>query len=589
MNRFTRVFAAAGLLALAACSGKGTSGQPSDAVKGPGDVVTIVVFQAAPDTIAPGQSSKLIFVVQPNEATVRIDGIGDVTGKTVLTVTPSVTTTYHLVATKGKLTADATTTVTIQPPRGAQTALKLTAATSSPVAGQPVSVTVTAIDSTGATATGYRGTVHLTSSDASATLPADVTFTAADAGVKQVSVTLTKAGFNTVNAVDTASLAIQGQVGVITQPAAAASCAASQQSATSIAGASVGLTVTVHDPFGNVATGYAGTVHLSSTDARANLPADSTFVPSTDAGSHAFSAALLTAGTQTLTATDVANPAIQCSAVVAVLPAAAAIGLTVAADANAGFPVSVGVNVRDAFGNPITNYAGTVTFTSTDTAAGAVTPASIVFTGSEGGVATTSATFISVGSQTLSATDGAATGSAKTAVHGLVYTGPDQGRVRLVVNTAQSNAQVVQLDLVANERLEISTFFGGGPGSFAAGMNLPLDTTRVGADTTLFTAGNALPAGAGLAAASGTIGADHVLYTVVSRKRSASSIFAQVADVLPGRAFYSVRLKLQPTATRGPVFDGANPPALFRASVMDQYGNDFVTQSDIAIGRLEVL
>jgi len=565
MNRLIRGFAVAGLCVLAACSGKGSSATPSDAVRGPGDVVTIVVFQAAPDTITPGQSSKLIFVVQPNEATVSIAGIGDVTGKSVVTVTPAATTTYHLIATKGKATADATTTVTVQAARGPQIALKLTPATSSPVAGQPDSVTVTAIDATGATATSYRGTVHLTSSDASATLPADFTFAAADNGVKQVSVTLTKAGFSTLNAVDTASLAIQGQVGVITQPAAAASCAASQESAASIAGATVGVTVTVHDAFGNVATGYTGTVHLSSTDARANLPPDSTFVPATDAGSHAFSAALLTAGTQTLTATDVANAAIQCSAVVAVAPGAPGIRLGLAADANAGFPVSVAVAVQDNFGNGITNYAGTITFSSTDTAAGAVTPASIVFTGAEGGVATTSATFISTGTQTLSATDGSATGSAKVAVHGLVFTAADVGKVRFVVNTAKSNAQVVQLDLVANERIFISTFFGGGPGAFAAGMNLPVDTTRVGADATLFTAGNALPAGAGLAAAAGTLGADHVLYTVVSRKRAAGDNFTQVADVLPGRVFYSVRLKLQPAATRGVVFDGAQPSPSFRA------------------------
>jgi hypothetical protein len=589
MNRLIRGFAAAGLCVLAACSGKGSTGQPSDEVKGPGDIPIIVVFQAAPDTITPGQSSKLIFVVQPNEATVRIDGIGDVTGKSFVTVAPAVTTAYHLIATKGKISVDATTTVTVQPARGAQIALKLTPATSSPVAGQPVSVTVTAIDSTGATAAGYRGTVHLTSSDASATLPADVTFAAADAGVKQVSVTLTKAGFNTLNAVDTATLAVQGQVGLVVQPAAASSCSAAEQSASSVAGATVGLTVTVHDPFGNVATGYAGTIHLTSTDGRANLPPDSTFVPSVDAGSHAFSAALITAGPQTLTATDVANAAIQCTAAVAVLAGPPAIGLTVPSDANAGFPVSVGVKIRDAFANPITNFAGTVSFTSTDTAAGAVTPPPIVFTGAEGGLATTTATFISLGAQTLSATSGSITASATSSVHGLVYTSPDVGRVRLVVNAAQSNAQVVQLDLIANERLAISTFFGGGPGSFAAGMNLPLDTTRAGADAKLFTAGNALPAGAGIAAAAGTLGADHVLYTVISRKRTSAPNFSQVADVLPGRVFYSVRLKLQATATRGVVFDGAQPSPLFRASVMDQYGNDFVTAQDIGIGRLEVL
>jgi len=171
----------------------------------------------------------------------------------------------------------------------------------------------------------------------------------------------------------------------------------------------------------------------------------------------------------------------------------------------------------------------------------------------------------------------------------LAYTAPVAGRVRLVVNAVQSNTQVVQLDLVANERLEISSFFGGGPGSFAAGMDLPLDTNRVGADATLFTPGNALPAGTGTRVAAGKIGADHVLYTVVARKRVAgTAVFAQVTEVQPGQVFYSVRLKLQQTASPGPVFDGAQPSPLYRASVRDQYGNDFLTQSEVGIGKLEV-
>ena len=56
-------------------------------------------------------------------------------------------------------------------------------APSSPTAGAAFSISVTARDATGHTATGYLGTVHFTSSDAQAMLPAAHTFTAADAGV----------------------------------------------------------------------------------------------------------------------------------------------------------------------------------------------------------------------------------------------------------------------------------------------------------------------------------------------------------------------------------------------------------------------
>ncbi len=47
----------------------------------------------------------------------------------------------------------------------------------------------------------------------------------------------------------------------------------------------------VHDPYGNVATGYTGTVDLSSTDPRAVLPAY-TFT-ATDAGTHTFAVTLV--------------------------------------------------------------------------------------------------------------------------------------------------------------------------------------------------------------------------------------------------------------------------------------------------------
>jgi uncharacterized repeat protein (TIGR01451 family) len=58
-----------------------------------------------------------------------------------------------------------------------------TSAANPDLAGTPLSVTVTAFDPYGNTATGFRGAVHFSSSDPTATLPADYTFTAADNGV----------------------------------------------------------------------------------------------------------------------------------------------------------------------------------------------------------------------------------------------------------------------------------------------------------------------------------------------------------------------------------------------------------------------
>ena len=47
------------------------------------------------------------------------------------------------------------------------------------------------------------------------------------------------------------------------------------------------VTVTVYDSWGNVATGYSGTVSFDSGDGGASLPPDYTFIPA-DGGSHTF-------------------------------------------------------------------------------------------------------------------------------------------------------------------------------------------------------------------------------------------------------------------------------------------------------------
>ncbi|MGD0863440.1 MAG: S53 family peptidase, partial [Candidatus Limnocylindrales bacterium] len=62
------------------------------------------------------------------------------------------------------------------------------------VAGTAHNLTVTARDAYGNTVAGYRGTVHFSSTDPAAVLPADYTFTAADNGVHVFSVTLKTAG-----------------------------------------------------------------------------------------------------------------------------------------------------------------------------------------------------------------------------------------------------------------------------------------------------------------------------------------------------------------------------------------------------------
>jgi CSLREA domain-containing protein len=65
------------------------------------------------------------------------------------------------------------------------------------------------------------------------------------------------------------------------------------------------FTVVAQDAFGNAATTYAGTIHFSSSDSQAVLPADSTLIN----GTGTFNATLNTPGTQALTATDTVTAA----------------------------------------------------------------------------------------------------------------------------------------------------------------------------------------------------------------------------------------------------------------------------------------
>src|SRR5260370_31739120 len=68
------------------------------------------------------------------------------------------------------------------------------------------------------------------------------------------------------------------------------------------AGSAFIFTVTAQDQFNNTVIGYIGTVHFTTSAAKAVLPANYTFT-GVDAGTHTFSAILRSAGTQSITTT----------------------------------------------------------------------------------------------------------------------------------------------------------------------------------------------------------------------------------------------------------------------------------------------
>ena len=173
----------------------------------------------------------------------------------------------------------------------------------SATAGAAFNFTVTALDATNATATSYAGTVHFTSSDGQAVLPANATLTN---GIGTFSATLKTAGNQTITATDTVTASVTGTSNVVVVSAAAATHYSVSAPASATAGSAFNFTVTALDQFNNTATTYAGTVHFTSSDGAAVLPANSTLTN----GVGTFSATLNTAGSRTITATDTVSASI---------------------------------------------------------------------------------------------------------------------------------------------------------------------------------------------------------------------------------------------------------------------------------------
>ena len=163
-------------------------------------------------------------------------------------------------------------------------------------AGVPDGFSVTALDAFNNIDTGYTGTVHFSSSDPAAVLPSNYHFLSGDLGTQAFGATLKTAGLRAITATDTVTGSINGSQSPITiVPADADHLAVAGYPSPTTAGAAHSFTVTARDPFNNTATGYTGTVHFTSTDGAATLPANYAFT-GPDAGVHTFSGTLRLVG-----------------------------------------------------------------------------------------------------------------------------------------------------------------------------------------------------------------------------------------------------------------------------------------------------
>jgi hypothetical protein len=305
-------------------------------------------------------------------------------------------------------------------------------------AGVSGGFTVTARNADGSTDTGYTGTITFSSTDPTATF-ADAatggsllsgssytyTFVPGDNGTHQFTAVLTRAGTQSITATDATTAGFMGlEENIVVQPADASKVLVSGFSSPADAEVTGNLGVTLEDPYGNIATGYTGTVKFSTTDARATIvdPASGNSVAlagftytftAADAGARSFSATLNTPGTQSITATDTANAALTGSeSNIQVVPVTLVVS-GFPSPTSAGLGESFTVTAEDPSGNVATGYTGTIALSSSDTAAtfadgysgGPLGNNTFTFTASDYGSYTFVATLNTAGTQSITATD----------------------------------------------------------------------------------------------------------------------------------------------------------------------------------------
>ena len=183
--------------------------------------------------------------------------------------------------------------------------------------------------------------------------------------------TLGTAGGQTLFATDSTDSSIAGSSSAITISPTSVNHFTISVLSSDTPGGSFTFTVTAQDVYNNLVpsfAGTAGTIHFASTDTSAVLPANATLT----SGVGTFSATLYAAGNQIITATDVASTGTAGSATVTMNPIATHFTVSNASTATAGNSIVVTVTAFDSFNRTATFYAGTLSFSSSDSQAGFV-------------------------------------------------------------------------------------------------------------------------------------------------------------------------------------------------------------------------
>lgn len=274
--------------------------------------------------------------------------------------------------------------------------------------GMPVRVAVMALNANNYPVR-YSGTVALTSSDPKATFPATVTLRDGRAVFNASFLTV---GVQTLTATDTTNVAVTATASTtVAEPLVAARLVAKMPGEVRN-GVATGVSLFAVTADGKLVPTYTGTVAVTTSDSAATVPATVTFV----GGRALLAATFRTAGPQTLTITDQADAALTATAntVVAEPQVLTSFAVLLKSTVRAGSSTEVKMFARDAAGELMRGFNGTVSLTSTDSAA--TLPATVTF---REGKAEIRVTFATVGPQSLTVTggpDGAVTATASTTV-----------------------------------------------------------------------------------------------------------------------------------------------------------------------------
>jgi subtilase family serine protease len=316
---------------------------------------------------------------------------------------------YDLVTGRGTPVANLIVSALVGNSASAVTHYSVTAP-STATAGSAFSVTVSALNSSNQVVSGYTGTIHFTSSDGQAVLPANYTFTSGDAGTHTFTVTLKTAGSQSITATDTSTSSITGSGTVSVSPGAASQLVFGQQPSNVLTNAAISPapTVKIFDAYGNLESGDntdSVTMAIGTNPGGGTL--SGTLTVTASAGVATFgNLSINNAGNgYTLSASSGTLTGATSSAFNVTAPVATHFAVTVPSTATAGTAFSITVQALDANNHVATGYTGTVHFTSSD--GQAVLPANYTFSSGDAGshTFTNGVTLKTAGSQSVTATD----------------------------------------------------------------------------------------------------------------------------------------------------------------------------------------